>query len=76
MDNIRNIIGCPVAGLTSTELFDASPVARQFTAMFVRDKAFSNLPRKFNVTITGCRDNCTHAETQDLTLVPATRQQR
>ena len=76
MDNIRNIIGCPVAGLTSTELFDASPVARQFTAMFVGDKAFTNLPRKFNVTITGCRDNCLHAETQDLTLVPATQLQR
>jgi ferredoxin-nitrite reductase len=76
MDNIRNIVGCPVAGLTSTELFDASPVARQFTAMFVRDKAFTNLPRKFNVTITGCRDNCPHAETQDLTLVPASQLQR
>ena len=75
MDNIRNIVGCPVAGLTSTELFDASSVARQFTAMFVGDKAFTNLPRKFNVTITGCRDNCTHAETQDLALVPATQLQ-
>jgi ferredoxin-nitrite reductase len=73
MDNIRNVVGCPVAGLTSTELFDASPVARQFTAMIVGDKAFTNLPRKFNVTITGCCDNCTHAETQDLALVPATQ---
>jgi ferredoxin-nitrite reductase len=73
MDNVRNIVGCPVAGLTPTELFDASPVARQFTAMFVGDKAFTNLPRKFNVVITGCRDNCVHAETQDLALVPATQ---
>jgi len=73
MDNIRNVVGCPVAGLTPTELFDASPVARQLTAMFVGDKAFTNLPRKFNVTITGCRDNCVHAETQDLALVPATQ---
>jgi len=64
---------CPVAGLTPTELFDASPVAREFTAMFVGDKAFTNLPRKFNVSITGCRENCTHAETQDLALVPATK---
>jgi ferredoxin-nitrite reductase len=71
MDNIRNVVGCPVAGLTPAELFDASPVARQFTQMFVGDKAFTNLPRKFNVTITGCRDNCVHAETQDLALVPA-----
>jgi ferredoxin-nitrite reductase len=73
MDNIRNVVGCPVAGLTPTELFDAYPVARQFTAMFVGDKAFTNLPRKFNVTITGCRDNCVHAETQDLAMVPATK---
>jgi ferredoxin-nitrite reductase len=73
MDNIRNVVGCPVAGLTPTELFDASSVAQQFTAMVVGDKAFTNLPRKFNVTITGCRENCVHAETQDLALAPATQ---
>jgi len=73
MDNIRNVIGCPVAGLTPNELLDASPVARAFTDTFVGNKAYTNLPRKFNVTITGCRENCTHAETQDLALVPATK---
>ena len=72
MDNIRNVMSCPVAGLTRNELFDASPVARAFTEVFVGDKAYTNLPRKFNVTITGCRENCTHAETQDIALVPAT----
>jgi ferredoxin-nitrite reductase len=73
MDNIRNVVGCAVAGLTPNELFDASPVARAFTDTLVGDVAYTNLPRKFNVTITGCRDNCTHAETQDLALVPATK---
>jgi ferredoxin-nitrite reductase len=73
MDNIRNVVGCPVAGLTPNELLDASPAARAFTGRFVGDPAYTNLPRKFNVTITGCRENCTHAETQDLALVPATR---
>jgi ferredoxin-nitrite reductase len=73
MDNIRNVVGCAVSGLTRNELLDASPVARAFTEAFVGDRAFTNLPRKFNVTITGCRENCTHAETQDLALVPATR---
>ncbi len=72
MDNIRNIVGCPLAGLHDAELFDASPVARAFTEMFVGDRRFTNLPRKFNVTITACRLNCTHAETQDIGLVPAT----
>ncbi|MGH7383673.1 MAG: ferredoxin--nitrite reductase [Candidatus Rokuibacteriota bacterium] len=71
MDNIRNVIGCPAFGLTPNELLDASPAIRAFTAMFVASKAYTNLPRKFNVAITGCRENCTHAETQDIALVPA-----
>src|SRR5438477_12096649 len=73
MDNTRNIVGCPVAGLAPNELFDASPVARAFSDLFVGDRAYTNLPRKFNVGISGCRESCTHAETQDIALVPATK---
>ncbi len=73
-DNIRNVIGCPVAGLTPNELFDASPVVRQFTEMILGNKAYTNLPRKFNVAITGCKENCTHAESQDIALTPATKE--
>jgi len=71
MDNIRNVVGCPVAGLTSDELFDGSRVVREFNDAFLRNKAFTNLPRKFNVAITACTENCTHGETQDLSLTPA-----
>jgi len=74
MDNIRNVVGCPVAGLTPNELFDASPVVHEFTQMFVGNKAYTNLPRKFNVTITACKENCTHAESQDIALTPATKE--
>jgi ferredoxin-nitrite reductase len=74
MDNIRGIVGCPVTGLTTRELFDTAPVAREFQRIFVGNKAFTNLPRKFNVTITGCPDNCTTAETQDVAMTPAIRE--
>jgi ferredoxin-nitrite reductase len=74
MDNIRGVVGCPLAGLSANELLDASPIAQAFTARFVGDRAFTNLPRKFNVTITGCTENCTHAETQDIGLTPATKE--
>ena len=74
MDNIRGVIGCPVAGLTPNELFDASRVARQFTDLFIGNRAFTDLPRKFNVTITGCKEACTHAEAQDLALTPALKE--
>ena len=73
MDNVRNIIGCPAFGLTPGELFDASGVAQTFNHLLVGNPAFTNLPRKFNVAISGCREHCTHAETQDLALVPALR---
>jgi len=74
MDNIRNVVGCPVAGLTPGELFDASPAVRDFTQIFVGNKEYTNLPRKFNVAITGCKENCTHAESQDIALTPATKE--
>ncbi|HLG44553.1 MAG TPA: ferredoxin--nitrite reductase, partial [Nitrospirales bacterium] len=53
MDNVRNIMGCPVAGLNPNEVLDASPVVRAFTDHIVGNREFTNLPRKFNVTITG-----------------------
>ena len=74
MDNIRGVVGCPVAGLNPNELFDASPVVKEFTAMLIGNKAFTNLPRKFNVTITACKEVCTHAEAQDLALTPAIKE--
>ena len=58
MDNVRGVCGCPVAGLTPHELFDASPVVREYTDLIVGNRDFTNLPRKFNVTITGCLENC------------------
>ena len=73
MDNVRNIVGCPVSGISRTELFDASEVINRFNAMLVGNKEFTNLPRKVNVTITACLENCTNTATQDIALVPATK---
>jgi ferredoxin-nitrite reductase len=74
MDNIRGVVGCPVAGLTPNELFDASKVVQEFTGLFVGNKAYTNLPRKFNVTITACQEACTHAEAQDIAMTPAIKE--
>jgi NAD(P)H-nitrite reductase large subunit len=74
MDNVRGLCGCPVAGLTPHELLDASPVIHELDRLIVGNREFTNLPRKFNVTITGCLENCCPAETQDIALVPAYRE--
>jgi ferredoxin-nitrite reductase len=79
IDNVRNINGCALAGLTPHELFDASPVVGELDRLIVGTKGnpeFTNLPRKFNITVTGCLDNCTHNESQDIALVPAKKGER
>jgi ferredoxin-nitrite reductase len=73
IDNVRNIMGCPVAGLHPREIIDASPWVRALNHHILNNPEFVNLPRKFNVAITGCPDNCLHAETQDLALIPAVK---
>ncbi len=75
-DNIRGVTGCPVSGLTPNELFDASPVAKKFTELFVGNNLYTDIPRKFNVGITGCLENCTHTASQDIALTPATKAMR
>src|SRR5246127_5109868 len=74
IDNVRNINGCALAGLRPHELFDASPVVHDLDRLIVGPRGnpeFPNLPRKFNISVTGCLDNCTHDESQDIALVPA-----
>ena len=73
VDNIRTVVGCPAAGLTPNELLDASPIARQFTRMFVGNREYTNLPRKFNATITGCLENCTHVSAQGIAMTRAVK---
>ena len=79
IDNVRNINGCALAGLLPTEILDASPVVFALDRLLVGPQGnpeFTNLPRKFNITITGCTDNCTHTESQDIALIPARKNGR
>jgi ferredoxin-nitrite reductase len=75
MDNVRNITGSPVAGIEVGELFDTRELAQQVQDMITNhgqgNPAFTNLPRKFNIAIAGCRDNSVHAEINDIAFVPA-----
>ncbi len=75
MDNVRNITGDPVAGLDAGELFDTRSLVQQVQDMITNkgegNPEFTNLPRKFNIAITGGRDNSVHAEINDLAFIPA-----
>lgn len=75
MDNVRNITGDPVAGIDGDELFDTREVVSQIQDMITNNgegnPEFTNLPRKFNIAISGGRDNSIHAEINDLAFIPA-----
>lgn len=68
-DIVRNVVGCPLAGIDADELFDAEPLVERVKDRFLNDKAFSNLPRKFKISITGCRHACAQHEINDIGLV-------
>ncbi len=70
-DVTRNVTGCPVAGLDADELIDASPLVLEATALVNGSAAFYNLPRKFKVSISGCRAWCTYPEINDIGLTAA-----
>jgi ferredoxin-nitrite reductase len=73
MDNVRNYVGCPLAGLDADEVYDTTPLLAELGRAHLGLREYSNLPRKFNVSLAGCRDDCGHAIVHDLGFVPATR---
>jgi sulfite reductase (ferredoxin) len=72
-DVARNITGCPLAGLDAEEIVDASPLALAIDRELGGAAAFYNLPRKFKISITGCRHWCSYPEINDVALTATTR---
>ena len=75
-DTVRNITGCPVAGLAADELFDATGVVDDAAAMFYGNPAFANLPRKHKYAIAACADRCHAPEINCISLVGAVHEGR
>ncbi|MDE3105096.1 MAG: nitrite/sulfite reductase [Acidobacteriota bacterium] len=73
-DVVRNVTGCPLAGLQHDELIDASPLAAQISRHLTANAEFYNLPRKFKISVTGCPVWCTFPEINDLALTAIARE--
>jgi ferredoxin-nitrite reductase len=70
-DSARNVLCCPVSGLDADEVLDAHPVAQAISDFFTGNREYANLPRKFKLSVTGCREDCAQAEINDIGLWPA-----
>jgi ferredoxin-nitrite reductase len=62
----RNVVGCPVAGIDHEEIIDAREVLREVNAGFEGSKEFSNLPRKYKVSVSGCCIHCAQPDINDV----------
>jgi ferredoxin-nitrite reductase len=75
MDNVRNAVGNPLAGIDPEELIDTRPYCEEFTNKLTNsgqgNPEFTNLPRKFNVCYVGSKEMFEHPHINDIAYVPA-----
>lgn len=80
MDNVRNPVGNPIAGIDPDEIIDTRPytnlLSQYITANSRGNPAFTNLPRKWNVCVIGSHDLYEHPHINDLAYMPATKNRR
>ena len=69
-DTMRNISGCPVAG-KGEEVVESRPILDEIQETIRDDNDLSNMPRKFNISVSGCRQGCAQDSINDIGLEPA-----
>jgi ferredoxin-nitrite reductase len=57
-DITRNVVGCPVAGLDRDEILDGTPQLLEVSRALSNTKEFSNFPRKYKISLSGCSIHC------------------
>jgi len=65
----RVMLGCPMAGILEDEVLDATDVIAETVEKYVGNPEFSNLPRKWKTSMSGCVDHCTEPEIDDVSFV-------
>jgi sulfite reductase (ferredoxin) len=72
-DVVRNVTGCPLAGIAHDEIIDASPLALEIAHKLIANPEFYNLPRKFKISVSGCPVWCNYPELNDIALTAVRR---
>jgi len=53
-NTVRNVTGCPLAGVCRTETFDVTPYAKACAKFLLGHKDTQNFGRKFKIAFSGC----------------------
>ncbi|MBB4660959.1 nitrite/sulfite reductase [Conexibacter arvalis] len=67
-DVTRNVIGCTLAGIAHDELVDGRATALAIHHRLLGNRAYSNLPRKYKISVTGCAEDCARGLINDVAL--------
>ena len=67
----RNVVACPLAGMHPDELFDVRPAVLGIHNALKGNREFSNLPRKYKMSVSACPEQCIQPEIHDFSLVAA-----
>lgn len=78
LDSVRNMVGSPLAGIDDQEMVDTRELCNAVNDLISLDPVtntrgnpmWANLPRKFNIAISGSRDDFAHTHINDLGLQP------
>src|SRR5512138_882677 len=71
---VRNVVACPLAGVSPSEPFDVTPYAEALTRHFLRHPLATTMPRKFKIALEGCAEDHVATAIQDLGLRARVRQ--
>ena len=69
-NTVRNVTGCPMAGVCGDEPFDVTPYAAAYARYFVRHPFTQALPRKFKTAFSGCEQDCAITAIHDMGFIP------
>jgi ferredoxin-nitrite reductase len=78
LDNVRNMVGSPLAGIDEHEMVDTRELCHALNDLVSWDPVtktrgnpqWGNLPRKFNIALSGGRDDFAHTHINDIGLQP------
>ncbi|MEI7733577.1 MAG: sulfurtransferase TusA family protein [Verrucomicrobiota bacterium] len=68
-NTVRNITGCPHAGVCADEAFDVAPHVIALTEFMLADPQSFQLPRKYKIAFSGCGRDCSGATVNDLGFI-------
>ncbi|MBK9162016.1 MAG: nitrite/sulfite reductase [Nitrosomonadales bacterium] len=70
---VRNMTGCPLAGVCPKERVDIGTHVEAATVHFLRNPLNQQLPRKFKISFSGCEADCAQSLLHDLGVIATER---